>query len=91
VGEEFAGSSFDFTIRLTSRWPFVDPQFYLSPGNVPSYLADGRDLYNEIVGQDGWKKNYSLTTLVTIFPDYIEEILNMEVDREHVIGRFHQG
>jgi ubiquitin-protein ligase len=91
LGEKYAGSSFEFKIRLTVRWPFVDPQIYLCQNNWPRHLADGRDLFNEVVGQGGWKKNHTISTLVTLMPEFIEEILDMEEDRDHVIGKFHLG
>lgn len=44
---------------------FADP--YLS-------ITDGRDLYNELVGELGWKQNYPLHKLIWLLPELVEDL-----------------
>lgn len=57
-------------------------------------MSDGRDLYNEVVGLDGWKKEYPLYKLIWLLPDFVEDMCEFSLRREsltHVTGTFHLG
>ena len=54
------------------------------------WLDDGRDIFNEVVGEQGWKVGFKLNTLIQLLPDFIMDMAVIE-DNLHVIGIFHLG
>lgn len=53
-------------------------------------LDDGRDIFNEVVGEQGWKVGFKLNTLIQLLPDFIMDMAVIE-DNLHMIGIFHLG
>ena len=84
------GRTFEFDLKLTNRYPLVEPQLNLITANLPLQLNDGRDLYNELVGKHGWKQECSVAQLIAQIPDFTAEILLSQATNL-VIGKFHLG
>jgi len=53
-------------------------------------LDDGRDIFNEVVGEQGWRVGFKLHTLIQLLPNFIQDMAIIE-DNLHVIGCFHLG
>jgi len=71
LGTEVAGldpalKTFDFEILLPIKYPFIDPQImcHTSFSHVFLSLNDGRDLFNEVVGSEGWRVGFKIFTLI---------------------------
>jgi ubiquitin-protein ligase len=58
--------SFDFEILLPPKYPFLDPQIMCHTDFAHKFLSlnDGRDIFNEVVGDQGWRVGFKLYTLV---------------------------
>jgi len=86
-----AANSFKFDILLPRRYPFCDPQVTcLSDFADPALsLTDGRDLFNEICG-DEWKIGHKLHSLIQFLPVFVNEMLSIR-DSLRVVGTFHLG
>jgi len=84
-------SSFKFEILLSRRYPFCDPRVTCLTdfAHEGLSLTDGRDLFNEIVG-DEWKIGHKLYSLISFFPVFIHEMLSIK-DELRVVGTFHLG
>lgn len=66
-------TSFDFEILLTPKYPFVDPQVLCHSKFAHPFLSlnDGRDLFNEVVGSQGWRVGFKLQGLVQLLPEFV--------------------
>ena len=85
-------TDFTFEVLLPIRYPFIDPQIMCLSSFAHSFLSldDGRDIFNEVVGEQGWRVGFKLQTLIQLLPDFIQEMAIIE-DNLHVIGCFHLG
>jgi len=58
--------TFEFEMLLPNKYPFTDPQIlcHTDFAHPMLSLSDGRDLFNEVVGRDGWKIGHKLYSLI---------------------------
>ncbi len=97
VQAQVTAEQIKFKILLEERYPFKDPQILCLTdflNNETFSISDGRDLFNEVVGQDGWKCDYPLYKLIWLLPDFVEEMLSLSQKKEsktHFVGTFHLG
>lgn len=84
--------AFEFEIMLPIKYPFIDPQIFCHTNFAHQFLSlsDGRDIFNEVVGEQGWRVGFKLYTLVQLLPEFIQDMAVIE-DNLHVIGQFHLG
>lgn len=84
-------NAFKFEILLPRRYPFCDPQVTCQTdfADPALSLTDGRDLFNEIVG-DEWKIGHKLHSLIEFLPVFIHEMLDIS-NTLRVVGTFHLG
>jgi len=38
-------------------------------------LADGRNLFDEVVGENGWKNDLPLYKVIYLLPEFVEDML----------------
>jgi len=53
-------------------------------------LNDGRDLFNEVVGAQGWRIGHKLYTLIQLLPEFVQDMIVM-IDNLQIVGQFHLG
>jgi len=85
-------SWYDFELVLSNKYPFRDPMIICHTEFAPSILSlnDGRDLFNEVVGEGGWKVGHKMYSLIQLIPEFIAEMYLIE-DDFYIIGTFHLG
>ena len=87
----------EFEIVLENRYPVRDPQItcHTSFTDPVLSLADGRDLYTEIVGENGWQKKLDLFKVIFLLPDFVEDMLDLAQEPrtklEQCVGSFKLG
>lgn len=77
---------------MANKYPFRDPQVFCHTEFTHPMLTitDGRDLFNEIVGEGGWKVGHKIYSLIRLIPEFIQEMMLVEDDL-YTVGRFHLG
>jgi hypothetical protein len=84
--------SITFEVILTYRYPYRHPQVICLTPFGPLSLCDGRDLFHEIVGKDGWKNDLHIFEILLFLPDFIEWLFESPVSiMKEVVGTFHLG
>ena len=84
--------SITFEIILTHRYPYRHPQVICLTPFSPIALCDGRDLFHEIVGKDGWKKDLHISEILLFLPEFVEWLFGCPISiLKEVVGTFHLG
>lgn len=83
---------YEFEIQMSNKYPFRDPAVYCHTKFTHPMICitDQRDLFNEIVGEGGWKVGHKLYSLIQLIPEFIQEMYLIEDDL-YTIGTFHLG
>jgi|DEB19_MinimDraft_2_1074335.scaffolds.fasta_scaffold56266_1 hypothetical protein len=53
------------------------------------FPSDGRDYFEEIIGKNGFKKNFDLSSLIQMIPAFISDYADDSYQPHEVIGKFH--
>lgn len=66
-----------FEIQLENRYPCCDPQIFVLTNfaHRSLSLADGRNLFDEVVGENGWKNDLPLYKVIYLLPEFVEDML----------------
>jgi hypothetical protein len=53
------------------------------------FPSDGRDYFEEVIGKNGFKKNFDLSSLIQMIPAFISDFADDSDQPHEVIGKFH--
>ena len=84
--------SYAFEILMSNKYPFRDPQVlcHTQFTHPMVCITDKRDLFQEVVGEGGWRVGHKLYSLIQLIPEFIQEMYLMEEDLQ-AVGKFHLG